>query len=375
MEQTFDLKDSFNHKEEIDIIQLVGLKLGDEKYAIDVLKIQEIIRTVDITIVPRLAAYVLGVMNLRGKVIPVIDLRIRFNMASHDFDESTRIIVVSFDKDNVGFVVDAVTAVIRITKDMVDSTPPLVGSVGQEYILGICNYEDSLVMLLDIDRVIGDKSASGDSDLRKILMSNTGDKSKQLANRNIKKPDTMNPPKQETVSPLLTEVAPEPVAVANPLPVATPEPVLPPAPIIDIDQAIAAELAKREQETEKLNIDKRSAENGTGSTSKNITNNNETKLDQLKLEELSLDEQIAAELSKREEETDQLNSKKRSSPEVSVENIVLDAISQSDNNFKNISGDIAQSDLDSLIKQELDKREQETDQLNKKHRADKEKKN
>jgi chemotaxis signal transduction protein len=118
------LDEEFDSLEEGEIVQLVGLKLGDEEYAIDVLKIQEIIRTVEITSVPRTDSFVLGVMNLRGKVIPVVDLRVRFNLDKMDFDKETRIIVVRFESEHIGFVVDEVTEVIRISKNMVDPTPP-----------------------------------------------------------------------------------------------------------------------------------------------------------------------------------------------------------------------------------------------------------
>ena len=73
--------------DDAELVQLVGMKLGEEEYAIDVLKIQEIIRTVEITVVPRVESYILGVMNLRGKVIPVIDLRVRFSLDRCDFDK------------------------------------------------------------------------------------------------------------------------------------------------------------------------------------------------------------------------------------------------------------------------------------------------
>lgn len=131
-EELFDDVEQSEYAEEMDQIQLVGVKLGDEEYAIDVLKINTIIRSIEITIVPRMESYILGVMNLRGKVVPVIDLRVRFNLAKNDFDKATRIIVVNINNENIGFVVDEVTEVMRIKRSMVEPTPPLVGSIGQE---------------------------------------------------------------------------------------------------------------------------------------------------------------------------------------------------------------------------------------------------
>ena len=198
-----DIERSQQYAEEMDQIQLVGMKLGEEEYAIDVLKITEIIRTVEITIVPRMESYILGVMNLRGKVVPVIDLRVRFNLDSCDFDKSTRIIVVSVNKENIGFVVDEVTEVIRIKRSMVEPTPPLVGSIGQEYILGICKYDSRLIMLLDIDRVIDESGRYHDSELRKKMLGTT-------------KTVTKLAPMPEPVA------APEPAAEAAPAPAPSP---------------------------------------------------------------------------------------------------------------------------------------------------------
>ena len=171
-EELFDDVEQSEYAEEMDQIQLVGVKLGDEEYAIDVLKINTIIRSIEITIVPRMESYILGVMNLRGKVVPVIDLRVRFNLAKNDFDKATRIIVVNINNENIGFVVDEVTEVMRIKRSMVEPTPPLVGSIGQEYILGICKYDSRLIMLLDIDRVINESEAS-ESELRKKMLGST----------------------------------------------------------------------------------------------------------------------------------------------------------------------------------------------------------
>ncbi|MEF3255652.1 MAG: chemotaxis protein CheW, partial [Deferribacterales bacterium] len=170
--QQLYIEDQKEIKDE-DLLQLVGFKLGDEEYAIDVLKIQEIIRLVEITSVPRTESYVMGVMNLRGKVIPVVDLRVRFNLEKSDFDKKTRIIVVRFEKENIGFVVDEVTQVVRINKSMIEPTPPLVGNIGQEYILGICKYDERLIILLDIDSLIYEGKAI-DSELKKKFKGGSG---------------------------------------------------------------------------------------------------------------------------------------------------------------------------------------------------------
>ena len=353
MEQIFDLSESYNSDSEVDIIELVGMKLGDEEYAIDVLKIQEIIKTVEITVVPRLDDYVLGVMNLRGKVIPVMDLRIKFNLNTHDFDQTTRIIVVRFDRSNIGFVVDEVTAVIRVTKEMIEPAPPLVGSVGQEYILGICRYDDRLVMILDIDRVLKDGNNIGDSDLRKIMLGGKGNKPKTA-------------PKSKSVEAKATTngSGDKPKAVVAPVVLDVAQAPAPQAPVedsSDIDQAIMQELKKRELETEQLNEVKKS--NPVAEAP--LPEEDEDESDELG----SIDDLIAAELLAREKETDALNSKRRGG---SVEDVLADAVSQSG---VEETVHVSQDELDSLISKELNMREKETEELNKKKRKDSEKKN
>ncbi|TCK59316.1 chemotaxis protein CheW [Seleniivibrio woodruffii] len=298
-----------NHSDDLEVIQLVGLKLGEEEYAIDVLKIQEIIRTVDITSVPRTDSFVLGVMNLRGKVIPVIDLRVRFSLDKMDFDKETRIIVVKFETENIGFVVDEVTEVIRINKKMVEPTPPLVGSVGQEYILGICKYADRLIILLDIDSVIADGKTVLDSNLKKSLLGQPA-----------------LPSQESNFNKVAAAVEKEFESKENYSPAA-----------IEADEDIFEESDE---------------EAPAG--------------------DLSIDDLIALELNKREQETDELNKKKeegKKKPEIvqdSMDDILNDALNQSENSMQSTTGHVEQDELDFLIQQELTKREKETEELNKK---------
>ncbi len=355
MEQMFDLSESYNSDSEVDIIELVGMKLGDEEYAIDVLKIQEIIKAVEITVVPRLDDYILGVMNLRGKVIPVMDLRIKFNLNNHDFDQTTRIIVVRFDRSNIGFVVDEVTAVIRVTKEMIEPAPPLVGSVGQEYILGICRYDERLVMILDIDRVLKDGNSVGDSDLRRIMLGGKGNKVKGTVKGKTAEPKTSEPKSVATNG----SVAPSKVDIAPVVDEAPQVPVVEAS--IGIDQAIEEELRKRELETELLNKEKKSAPDVEAPLLKEDADEGD--------EFGSIDDMIAAELLSREKETEALNMKRRGG---SVEDVLADAVSQSG---VEETVHVSQDELDSLISKELNMREKETEELNKKKRLDSEKKN
>lgn len=318
-EELFDDVERSEYAEEMDQIQLVGVKLGDEEYAIDVLKISTIIRSIEITIVPRMESYILGVMNLRGKVVPVIDLRVRFNLAKNDFDKATRIIVVNINDENIGFVVDEVTEVMRIKRSMVEPTPPLVGSISQEYILGICKYDSRLIMLLDIDRVINESEAN-ESELRKKMLGTT---------------------KQTVMSPI---ASPEPVQQAA----AVQEQPVADTMVPDANSVAAPVINSIPAEENAIEI---------GSADSDIEDN--------------IDALIAKELAKREAETEELNKKKRK-PQLNQDDVLKDALEQSNAIFQAGSGSqVEQDDLDSLIAKELAKREAETEEINKKHREEK----
>ncbi|KHK01386.1 chemotaxis protein CheW [Desulfovibrio sp. TomC] len=141
-------------KQENELLQLVTFGIGDEEFGIDILKVQEIIRTMAITKVPNSPPYVEGVINLRGKVIPVIDLRSRFNMDYHPHDNQTRIIVIELHGMIIGFVVDGVSEVLRIQSNTVEPPPPVVSGIESEYIKGVGKLDDRLLILLDLDKLI-----------------------------------------------------------------------------------------------------------------------------------------------------------------------------------------------------------------------------
>jgi purine-binding chemotaxis protein CheW len=140
--------------------KFLTFKLGEESYGVAVLKIREIIRMQKITLVPQMPSYVKGVINLRGKVIPVIDMRLKFNVGSDAVTERTCIVVVQIDRretsttTSVGLIVDAVEEVMTITEDEVEETPDLGGQFDGEYILGIAKIKGEVKTLLDIDAVI-----------------------------------------------------------------------------------------------------------------------------------------------------------------------------------------------------------------------------
>ena len=139
--------------------------LGQESYGISVLTVREIIRLIEITSVPQLPAHVKGVINLRGKVIPIIDLRCRFNLAQIETTERTCIVVVQIRSESgarslIGLIVDAVEEVANVTTNDVESVPNFGGKIRADYILGMAKIGKRVKTLLDVDRVVRGDSAA-----------------------------------------------------------------------------------------------------------------------------------------------------------------------------------------------------------------------
>jgi purine-binding chemotaxis protein CheW len=137
--------------------QLVVFTLAEEHYGVDIGTVREIIRMQSITKVPKTPKFVEGVINLRGKVIPVIDLRIRFDLPSGEEDKDSRIVVLDIDGQDIGAIVDAVTEVLRIPADCVEPPSSVITSVESEYLLGIAKLSSRLIILLDVEEVLSSK--------------------------------------------------------------------------------------------------------------------------------------------------------------------------------------------------------------------------
>ena len=127
--------------------------LAGEEYGLQILKVREILGIMDITVVPQMPAYVRGVINLRGRVIPVIDLRAKFGLETAEFTEETCIIVVDVGT-LTGVIVDTVQEVLDIDSDQIDPPPPLGASVDTSFILGMGKVKDDVKILLDICKVL-----------------------------------------------------------------------------------------------------------------------------------------------------------------------------------------------------------------------------
>lgn len=144
-----------------ELLQLVGFHVGGEEFGINILRVQEIIRSQQLTRVPNSPDCMEGVMNLRGKIIPVIALRKRFGLDEVPPDKQNRIVVVEIQGNVLGFVVDAVSEVLRIPADTVEA-PPRLGAVEREYVAGVGKIGDRLLILLDADRLM---SSSEEADI------------------------------------------------------------------------------------------------------------------------------------------------------------------------------------------------------------------
>lgn len=144
-------------RQETELLQLVTFSIGDEEFGVEILKVQEIIRMLEITKVPKAPAFVEGVINLRGKVIPILDLRKRFGLSARSHDKNTRIIVIEINSMVVGFVVDSVSEVLRLPANTVEPPPPVVAGLDSDYISGVGKLEDRLLIMLDLNRLLSNE--------------------------------------------------------------------------------------------------------------------------------------------------------------------------------------------------------------------------
>ena len=146
--------ESVKNKNQNEIIQLVSFKIGREEFGVDILLVQEINRMLKITSVPNSPAYIDGVTNLRGRIVPVVDLRTKLGLPKQEQNKSTRIIVVDLSGTTVGFIVDEVSEVLRISSDIVEPPPELVSGINSDFITSVAKMEDRLLTLLDLNKLV-----------------------------------------------------------------------------------------------------------------------------------------------------------------------------------------------------------------------------
>ncbi len=151
--------------ESTELLQLVSFKIANEEFGVDILNVQEINKMTTITKVPNAPEFVEGVINLRGRVIPIIDLRTRLKLERKEHDKDTRIIVVEIVGRTVGFIVDAVKEVLRIPMNITEAPPELVTGIDSEFIRAVGKLEDRLLILIDLEKVL---SSSDHAQLQKV---------------------------------------------------------------------------------------------------------------------------------------------------------------------------------------------------------------
>lgn len=145
-------------------LQLVTFEVASEEFAVDILVVHEINRMMELTRVPHSPPEVEGVINLRGRIIPVLDLRRRFGLPAGERGETNRIVVVEVHGRVIGFIVDRVHEVLRIPASIVDSAPEMIGSIDGDFIKGVGKLEDRLLILLDLGRLFNaDQLAAADA--------------------------------------------------------------------------------------------------------------------------------------------------------------------------------------------------------------------
>jgi purine-binding chemotaxis protein CheW len=137
-----------------ELLQIVTFNVGNEKFGVDILKVKEIIRMTDITKVPNTPNYVDGVINLRGKVMPIINIRSKFGMPRVENDSSTRIIIFELESKHIGFIVDAVNAVLKIPKSLFETPPEIIVGIDAKYITSVGIWNNQMTILLDLDKIL-----------------------------------------------------------------------------------------------------------------------------------------------------------------------------------------------------------------------------
>lgn len=147
--------------------QLVVFDLAHEFYGVDIGAVNTIIRMQEITRIPRTPEFVEGVINLRGSIVPVIDLRKRFGLPVGDATKSSRIVVVEAGGQMIGMVVDAVAETLRLSADMIEPPSPVVVNVDSAYVRGVGKQENRLVILIDLEKVLTEKELDALSNVEK----------------------------------------------------------------------------------------------------------------------------------------------------------------------------------------------------------------
>jgi purine-binding chemotaxis protein CheW len=137
-----------------DLIQLVSFKLGNEEFGIDIGRVQEINMMMQLTKIPNSNRFIEGVVNLRGKIVPVVNLRERLGLSKKADDSKTKIIVSDINNRLIGYIVDEVNEVLRISKSIIEPTPEIISGVNSDLFEGVAKLEGRLLILLNLDKLL-----------------------------------------------------------------------------------------------------------------------------------------------------------------------------------------------------------------------------
>ncbi|MEE9336981.1 MAG: chemotaxis protein CheW [Methylococcaceae bacterium] len=144
-------------KQDDPIMQWVTFRLGDEKYGINVMQVQEVLRITEIAPVPGAPAYVLGIINLRGNVVTVIDTRNRFGLMSKETDDSSRVVIIETENHIIGILVDSVAEVVELRASEMENAPNVGNEESSKYIQGVTSTENELLILVDLNKFLSDE--------------------------------------------------------------------------------------------------------------------------------------------------------------------------------------------------------------------------
>lgn len=139
------------------ILQYVTFRLADETYGINVMQVQEVLRYTEIAPVPGAPSYVLGIINLRGNVVTVIDTRQRFGLMTAESTDATRIVIIEVDQQVVGIMVDSVSEVVYLRQSEIETTPNVGNEESAKFIQGVCNKNDQLLILVELNKLMSDE--------------------------------------------------------------------------------------------------------------------------------------------------------------------------------------------------------------------------
>ncbi|WP_223441115.1 MULTISPECIES: chemotaxis protein CheW [Pseudomonas] len=142
------------------ILQWVTFKLDNETYGINVMRVQEVLRYTEIAQVPGAPSYVLGIINLRGNVVTVIDTRQRFGLMNAEISDNTRIVIIEADKQVVGIMVDSVAEVVYLRQSEIETAPNVGNEESAKFIQGVCNKNNELLILVELDKMMSEEEWS-----------------------------------------------------------------------------------------------------------------------------------------------------------------------------------------------------------------------